>query len=277
MSFNEISGKEYVDEKDPEQVKLEQQREIQRRLEEEEEWEILEAEKNGVEVQVQVTSILSLASKTMKLKKRDSKITVDVNQFKKNLTLAKPFKDAPIESPGLHVPTTTSHNTPNKRRLSFGTKRPSEEPELIRIGRQLLVDKYTQAKKEDQECWNKFVIGFTRAIPVSDKQVKVLGRIKTYRKCFTSEDVLECINDLEPDVKAKGFALELADLLVKMSFFFPVVGGNAFKEGALYRFHADEAKFQDTSKPKTKSFLTGTRPTSEIPKSLKKTASPAKN
>lgn len=59
---------------------------------------------------------------------------------------------------------------------------------------------------------------------------------------FSSEDVIDCIQELCPEIKTKKGALELGDLLVKMSFFFNVVGGTSFKEGALYRFHADEAK-----------------------------------
>jgi len=81
--------------------------------------------------------------------------------------------------------------------------------------------------------------------------------------------VIDCINELEPEVKQRSLTVELADLLVKLSFFFPVGGGNSFKDGTLYRFHADEAKFQD-SKPKGKAFASNSRPFSEIPKGMTK-------
>ena len=89
--------------------------------------------------------------------------------------------------------------------------------------------------------------------------------------------MLECLGDLEPEVKTRAMLHDLADLLVKLSFFFPVVGGNSFKEGSLFRFHADEAKFHDSdSKAKPKSFITGTRPSSDVPKSSKLSTSPIK-
>ena len=167
-------------------MRMEQQREIERLLEEAEELDRereqemasqLEAQKNGSAVEVQMTAILSLASRTIKLKKRDSKIKLDLRDTRRDAALLPPTRDAPVPNSGL----LSTAAIKKERRLSFGRMR-SDEPDLVRIGRQLLLDKYTQAKKEDQERWNKFVIGFTMAIPVSDKQTRVLGRIKTYRK-----------------------------------------------------------------------------------------------
>jgi len=148
-----------------------------------------------------------------------------------------------------------------------------EVPEIIAIGRALLSKKLVQTSKEDHERWSKFIVGFTKAVEVADRQIRVLGRIRTYRKwlpfscsfcrflshnlnqcsfSFTSDQVLKAIRELEPDIKSKKQEMELADLLVKLSFFFPVVGGNSFKEKALYRFHADEAKFHEHSVAKGK-------------------------
>jgi hypothetical protein len=158
----------------------------------------------------------------------------------------------PISNPQL-LPSEQSPDPKNGdyKKTMRGSPGGSSEPEIIRIGKTLLNNKYVQRNKEDLERWSRFVVGLSNNIPVSDRQIRVLGRIRTYRKCFTAEEVLITILELENEIKTKKQALDLADIMVKLTFFFPVAGGGTFKEKALYRFHADEVKFQE-SNPKNK-------------------------
>jgi len=188
VAYNELTEKEYIDEKDPEQTKLEQQREIMRLLDEADLLEEMEkeqrlADQQGKEFEVQATAVLSLSSKTIKVK-RESTVKINPVEFKRSSGAGAPSTKSSVSPPkevsGLALPK-------KERRLSFGKKNPSApvlDPEIIRIGRHLLQDKYTQARKEDQERWNKFLVGFTMAIPVSDKQIRALGRIRTYKKWY---------------------------------------------------------------------------------------------
>ena len=84
---------------------------------------------------------------------------------------------------------------------------------------------------------------------------------------FTSDDVLDCILKLEPELSQRRHLLEVADILVKLTFFFSILGGQSFKEGGLYRFHADEKKMQDGD-GKKKPIFANQRPVSLLPTSL---------
>lgn len=67
------------------------------------------------------------------------------------------------------------------------TIRPSKDKDadvspLVKTGRLLLNNKYVQISKEDHDGWMHFVVGFQKAIPVQDRQIRVFGRIRTYRR-----------------------------------------------------------------------------------------------
>jgi len=57
-----------------------------------------------------------------------------------------------------------------------------EIPEILKIANKLLPENYVQPTKEETEKWNKFLVGFTQRISVDTKQMRVMGRIRTFRK-----------------------------------------------------------------------------------------------
>ena len=309
VAYRDLTGEEYQDMKSEEQLQMEELKRLEhlRLIEEAEEEERKEQEeelrkKKQEEVEVAVKVLAPFPGASVRVKQRE-KETIKVTAGFFDRPAEPPAMTSPIiglpplsaeESPqraSMEMPSRPSLEMPSRPSLekpsrpaptpSTGspgdgkkTMRPSKEgeTEILRVGRLLLTNKYVQITKEDHTLWSKLIIGFQNSIPVQDRQIRVFGRIRTYRRwlpfllrlltcpanlttpgllpfSFSSEDVIDCILEQQSEIKTKKGAMELADLLVKMNFFFPVVGGTSFKEGQLYRFHADEAK---TPKGRTK-------------------------